>query len=100
MAYTLRHVLGRYREFAEKQPHGAIPRVFPGNRSGQRHVSQNFSDGGGVDHFRPWVSFVRPDAGRRRRAKARYLPEYTPSGDLILPKDYHSWVYVGSPLTP
>ncbi len=30
----------------------------------------------------------------------RYLPEYTPSGDLILPKNFHEWVYVGSPLTP
>src|SRR3954454_15964534 len=31
---------------------------------------------------------------------ARYLPEYTPSGDLILPENFHEWVYVGSPLTP
>jgi hypothetical protein len=30
----------------------------------------------------------------------RYLPEYTPSGDLILPKNFNEWVYVGSPLTP
>jgi hypothetical protein len=30
----------------------------------------------------------------------RYLPEYTTSGDLILPKNFHEWVYVGSPLTP
>jgi hypothetical protein len=30
----------------------------------------------------------------------RYLPGYTESGDLILPKDFHEWVYVGSPLTP
>src|ERR1700755_3124177 len=32
--------------------------------------------------------------------RKRYLPEYTPSGDLILPKNFHEWVYVGSPLTP
>jgi hypothetical protein len=32
--------------------------------------------------------------------RPRYLPEYTASGDLILPKNYHEWVYVGSPLTP
>src|ERR1700761_9221075 len=32
--------------------------------------------------------------------RQRYLPEYTPSGDLILPKNFHEWVYVGSPLTP
>jgi hypothetical protein len=30
----------------------------------------------------------------------RYLPEYTKSGDLILPKDWRHWVFVGSPLTP
>jgi hypothetical protein len=28
------------------------------------------------------------------------LPEYTKDGDLILPKNWRSWVYVGSPLTP
>jgi len=33
-------------------------------------------------------------------AKQRYLPEYTSSGELILPKGYRDWVYVGSPLTP
>ena len=32
--------------------------------------------------------------------RARYLPEYTASGDLILPKNFHEWVYVGSPFTP
>jgi hypothetical protein len=32
--------------------------------------------------------------------RVRDLPEYTASGDLILPKDFHEWVYVGSPLTP
>jgi hypothetical protein len=30
----------------------------------------------------------------------RYLPEYTTDGDLILPKNFHDWVFVGSPLTP
>jgi hypothetical protein len=34
------------------------------------------------------------------QTKARYLPEYTASGELVLPKDFHEWVYVGSPLTP
>src|SRR5689334_681173 len=33
-------------------------------------------------------------------AQGRYLPEYTKEGDLILPKNWRSWVYVGSPLTP
>jgi hypothetical protein len=33
-------------------------------------------------------------------ANGRYLPEYTKESDLILPKNWRSWVYVGSPLTP
>src|SRR3546814_4307828 len=33
-------------------------------------------------------------------ARKRYLPEYTESGDLKLPKNFNEWVYVGSPLTP
>jgi Cytochrome P460 len=39
-----------------------------------------------------------PDSGAQ--TKPRYLPEYTASGDLVLPKGFHEWVYVGSPLTP
>ena len=31
--------------------------------------------------------------------RPRYQPEYTASGDLMLPKNFHEWVYVGSPLT-
>jgi hypothetical protein len=31
---------------------------------------------------------------------ARYLPEFTADGQLILPKGFNEWVYVGSPLTP
>jgi hypothetical protein len=27
-------------------------------------------------------------------------PKYTASGDLILPENFHEWIYVGSPLTP
>ena len=30
----------------------------------------------------------------------RYLPDYTAEGELILPKNFEKWVYVGSPLTP
>jgi len=33
-------------------------------------------------------------------AGGRYLPEYTKEGDLVLPKNWRSWIYVGSPLTP
>jgi hypothetical protein len=29
-----------------------------------------------------------------------YPPKYTASGDLILPENFHEWIYVGSPLTP
>lgn len=32
--------------------------------------------------------------------RERYLPQYTADGLLLLPKDFHKWVYVGSPLTP
>ncbi len=39
-------------------------------------------------------------AGGDLPVKPRYLPEYTPSGELVLPKGYRDWVYVGSPLTP
>ena len=34
------------------------------------------------------------------QTKSRYLPEYTSTGELILPKNFHEWVFVGSPLTP
>src|SRR5262249_40145477 len=43
-----------------------------------------------------WVS----SGDAQTQTRQRYLPEYTNSGDLILPKDFHEWVYVGSPLTP
>ena len=32
--------------------------------------------------------------------RSRQLPEYTASGELVLPKGYRNWIYVGSPLTP
>ena|SRR5262249_38904963 len=34
------------------------------------------------------------------QTKACYPPEYNASGDLILPRNFHEWIYVGSPLTP
>jgi hypothetical protein len=46
--------------------------------------------------FAQWLS----SSSAQTPAKSRYLPEYTASGDLVLPKDFHDWVYVGSPLTP
>jgi len=33
-------------------------------------------------------------------AKACYPPQYTAAGELILPKNFSEWIYVGSPLTP
>ena len=41
-------------------------------------------------------SYAADDAGQT----SRYLPEYTSSGDLKLPKDWRHWVFIGSPLTP
>jgi Cytochrome P460 len=48
------------------------------------------------------VTAVLAQAPSRTGAQTtpRYLPEYTADGDLILPKNFHEWVYVGSPLTP
>lgn len=46
------------------------------------------------------VSMARPSAGATAAEPKRYLPEYTADGDLILPKGFHHWVFVGSPLTP
>jgi hypothetical protein len=43
---------------------------------------------------------ARSNASGDVDVKPRYLPEYTASGELILPKNFHEWVYVGSPLTP
>ena len=33
-------------------------------------------------------------------ARARCLSAYEAAGDLLLPKNFHDWIYVGSPLTP
>jgi Cytochrome P460 len=46
------------------------------------------------------VVFAQSSSGTMEPAPARYLPEYTDSGDLILPKNFEKWVFVGSPLTP
>jgi hypothetical protein len=44
--------------------------------------------------------FAQSSSGDGGATAARYLPEYTASGDLILPKNFREWIYVGSPLTP
>jgi hypothetical protein len=33
-------------------------------------------------------------------ARQRQLPQYTASGDLMLPTDWRNWVFVGDPFTP
>jgi hypothetical protein len=44
--------------------------------------------------------FVQPPSNSGEQAKKCYPPEYTSSGDFILPKNLHEWVFVGSPFTP
>jgi hypothetical protein len=46
--------------------------------------------------FAQWLS----SSSAQTQTRPRYLPEYTADGDLILPKNFHEWVFVGSPLTP
>src|SRR5262245_54889720 len=46
--------------------------------------------------FAQWTS----STSAQTQTRPRYLPEYAASGDLILPKNFHEWVYLGSPLTP
>ena len=46
------------------------------------------------------VTTVFAQSSSSALTRSRYLPEYTDSGDLILPKNWQEWVYVGSPLTP
>ena len=43
-----------------------------------------------------WLS----SSSAQTQTRPRYLPEYAANGDLLLPKNFHEWVYVGSPLTP
>jgi hypothetical protein len=44
----------------------------------------------------------KPHEMTKLAPSTRYLPQYTASGELILPKDniWREWVFVGSPLTP
>src|SRR5215510_12388489 len=45
------------------------------------------------------VVFAQRQQTNTALARQRYLPEYTKDGDLVLPKNWRTWVYVGSPLT-
>jgi hypothetical protein len=42
----------------------------------------------------------QPSTDGSALTRSRYLPEYTQAGELILPKNFHEWIYAGSPLTP
>ena len=46
--------------------------------------------------------FAQSSTGASALTRSRYLPQYTASGELILPKNsvWREWVFVGSPLTP
>jgi Cytochrome P460 len=46
--------------------------------------------------------FAQSSTGGSAPTRSRYLPQYTASGELILPKNsmWREWVFVGSPLTP
>jgi hypothetical protein len=44
--------------------------------------------------------FAQSISSSSAQAPSCYPPKYTASGDLILPENFHEWVYVGSPLTP
>ena len=46
------------------------------------------------------VVFAQRQQTSTALVRQRYLPEYTKEGDLILPKNWREWVFVGSPLTP
>ena len=46
------------------------------------------------------VTAVLAQTPSTNSTRPRYLAEYTASGDLILPKNFEEWVYVGSPFTP
>lgn len=44
--------------------------------------------------------FTLSGSNAAEQSKTCYPPQYTASGALILPKNYHEWIFVGSPLTP
>ncbi len=48
------------------------------------------------------ILFTQSLSSSNALTQPRYLPEYTASGELMLPKNeiWREWVYVGSPLTP
>jgi hypothetical protein len=46
------------------------------------------------------AAFAQSSKNGNTSTTSRQLPQYTASGDLMMPKNWHEWVFVGSPLTP
>jgi hypothetical protein len=46
--------------------------------------------------------FAQSPADQGALTRSRYLPEYTPAGELNLPENsmWRAWIFVGAPLTP
>ena len=44
--------------------------------------------------------FVQSISTSGAQTRACYPPVYTGSGELVLPRNFHEWIYMGSPLTP
>src|SRR5215468_4859767 len=46
--------------------------------------------------------FAQSPADQGVLTRSRYLPEYTPAGELKLPENsiWRAWIFVGEPLTP
>ena len=40
------------------------------------------------------------ESGAEAQTAASWGPKWTETGELVLPKNYHEWVFLGSPLTP
>ena len=36
----------------------------------------------------------------RAQSNPSWGPQWTAAGELVLPRDYHEWIFLGSPLTP
>ena len=90
---------------------GLAPLPSDDQQSKRRNCdAREFSDCGSVDFGRRYCDnrthtvapLLSSNAQTTSNAQTatRYPPEYTGSGDLILPKNFHELVYVGSPLTP
>jgi Cytochrome P460 len=46
------------------------------------------------------VAFTQSPTNSNAQGKTCYPPKYNDAGDLLLPENWHDWIFVGSPLTP